>query len=76
MTAHVRASAQPATYRAGAWELGILRGSSLILGGEQVVGSRGAAIASPSGGSTVDSEARNALSQVLAALRQHGLIAT
>ena len=74
MTVHVRASAQPATYREGAWELGILRGSSLMLGGQQVVGSRGAAIASPSGGSTVDSQARAALGLVLDALRQHGLI--
>jgi len=76
MTVHVRASAESAIYREGAWELGTLRGSSLILGGQQVVGSRGVAIASPSGGSTVDTEARNALSQMLAALRQHGLIAT
>lgn len=76
MTVEVRASAQPATYRQGAWELGILRGTSLMLGGQQVVGGRGPAIASPSGGSTVDSQARVALGLVLDALRQHGLIAT
>lgn len=76
MTAYVRASAQPATYREGAWEIGILRGSSLVLGGQQVVGSRGSAIAAPTGGSTVDSEARAAVALVLAALRGHGLIAT
>jgi hypothetical protein len=74
MTVHVRASAQPATYRQGGWELGILRGSSLMLGGQQVVGSRGAAIPSPSGGSTIDSQARVTLGLVLGALRQHGLI--
>ncbi len=76
MTVHIRASAQPATYRQGAWELGMLRGSSLLLGGQQVVGDRGAAIAAPSGGTTVDAEARGAVSLMLAALRQHGLIAT
>lgn len=76
MTAYVRASAQPATYRAGAWELGVLRGSSLILGGQQVVGGRGAAIAAPTGGSTVDTEARATVALILAALREHGLIAT
>ena len=76
LTVHVRSTGQPATFRAGAWELGILRGSSLVLGGQQVVGSRAAAVPSPSGGSTVDSEARAALELVLAALRQHGLIET
>lgn len=33
-------------------------------------------IATPSGGAIVDTEARFALSQILAALRQHGLIAS
>lgn len=76
MSVHIRSSAQPATYRDGAWEVGVLRGASLILAGQQVVGSRGAAIVSPSGGSTIDAEARAALSLMLDALRQHGLIAT
>ncbi len=76
MTVFVKASAQLATYRAGAWEYGQLRGSSLILGGQQLVGSRGAAITSPSGGATVDNEARTAIGLILAALRQHGLIET
>jgi hypothetical protein len=62
--------------RAGAWELGNLRGTSLVLGGLQVVGARAGAITDPSGGTTVDSQARTALSAILAALRQHGLITT
>jgi hypothetical protein len=41
-----------------------------------VVGSRATAIADPGGGSTVDSQARTAVGQILAALRQHGLIET
>ena len=76
MTAFVRTSAQTAVYRQGAWEIGQIRGATLILGGQQVVAARGAAIASPSGGATVDSQARGAVDLILAALRQHGLIET
>jgi hypothetical protein len=72
----VKSSGVWAVYRAGAWELGTVRGSSLVLEGLQVVGSRAAAIADPAGGTTVDSQARSAVSQILAALRQHGLIQT
>jgi hypothetical protein len=54
--------------------MGAVRGSSLVLGGQQVVGSRGAAIAAPSGGTTIDSQARTTIGLILAALRQHGLI--
>jgi hypothetical protein len=43
---------------------------------EQVVGNRQAAISAPSGGSTVDAEARTAIGSILAALRTHGLIAS
>jgi hypothetical protein len=64
-----------ATYRAGAWELGQIRGSARVLGGQQVVGSRSGAIASPTGGTSVDSQARAAIDAILSALRQHGLIA-
>jgi hypothetical protein len=62
-------------YRAGFWEQGILRGSSLLLGGRQVVGTQAAAIADPAAGSVVDAEARSAVTQILSAMRQHGLIA-
>jgi hypothetical protein len=74
MSAYVKATGTWANFRAGSWELGRVRGGSVILGGVQVVGSRLAAIATPVGGATVDSEARSAIGQVLAALRQHGLI--
>ena len=74
MGAYVKASALSANYRAGAWELGSLRGNSLVVGGSQVVGSRQAAISGPTGGATVDAECRSAINQILAALRQHGLI--
>ena len=72
MFAYVRSSANWAVYKGGAWELGVVRGASLVLGGQQVVGPRAVPIASPSGGTTIDSQCRTAIGQILAALRQHG----
>jgi hypothetical protein len=48
----------------------------VIVDGQQVVGSRASAISQPSGGSTIDSEARATIGQILTALRTHGLIET
>ena len=76
MVAYVKSSSLWAVHRAGAWEFGNVRGSSLVVGDVQVVGSRASAIADPSGGTVIDSQARGTVSQILAALRQHGLIAT
>jgi hypothetical protein len=45
-----------------------------VIGGQQVVGSRVAAIPSASGGTIIDSQARAVIDQILNALRQHGLI--
>jgi hypothetical protein len=47
-----------------------------MINGQQVIASRAAAIASPAGGSTVDTEGRGSIDQILAALRTHGLIET
>jgi hypothetical protein len=74
LTAYVKASGIWANYRSSVWEMGLLRGSSVIIGGQQVVGARASAIASASGGATADIQARTAIDQILAALRQHGLI--
>ena len=71
-----RTSASFAVFTSGAWEVGILRGSALLVDGQQVVGVRCAAIASPSGGTVEDNEARAAIDDILNTLRQHGLIAT
>ena len=49
--------------------------SSVVVGGNQVVGPRGAPIASPGGGAVIDAEGRAAITAILAALRSHGLIA-
>lgn len=76
MAVYVRSTQLTAVYNAGAWDYGTVRGALLSIDGTQVVGSQAVAIESPAGGSTVDSEARVAISEILAALRQHGLIAT
>ena len=76
MSLYERGSGTLAIYRSGDWEVGNLRGAALLIDGVQVVGTRAAAIASPTEGSVVDSEARATLDAVLGALREHGLIAT
>jgi hypothetical protein len=76
MTAFVKDAAIFATYLAGNWETGVLRGSSLQIGGIQVVGPRATAIAEPGGGSIIDEEVRGTVGQILVALRHHGLIGT
>ena len=74
MNVYVTSSSIWATYRSGGWETGTVRGTTLVLGGQQVVGGRIAAIPSATGGTTIDAEARSTIDQILAALRQHGLI--
>lgn len=74
MSLYVRSSGDTATYRSGAWEIGRVLGSELVIGGDKVVGARAAAISAPAGGAVVDSEARAAIGAILAVLRGHGLI--
>jgi Protein of unknown function (DUF2793) len=76
LSAYVKTTGTFGVYRAGSWDVGTVRASSIVIGGQQVVGARAAAIASPAGGSTVDAEGRAAISAILAALRLHGLIET
>ena len=54
--------------------IGTLSGSQLMVDGVKVVGSRDAAIAAPTGGTTVDAQARSAIGLILGTMRQHGLI--
>lgn len=58
------------------WTSGVVAAQSIAVGGQQVVGARRPAIANPSGGATVDSEARTAIATILSTLRDHGLIAS
>jgi len=64
----------PWTFVEGNWAAGSLRARELRIEGKQVVGARSKAVLDPTGGSIVDSEARRALTAILAALRAHGLI--
>ena len=59
-----------------AWQVGVAEVSALQVSGVQVVGARAGAVAAPTGGATVDAEARTCLSAILIALRGHGLIET
>lgn len=58
------------------WKIGALKGRQLLLDGQQVVGARLGAIAAPAQGTTIDAEARDAITAVLVAMRSHGLIAS
>ncbi len=75
MTVWSLADGATARFDGDGWRIGELTGARLILDGEPVVGPRGASIDDPTGGGTIDAEARLALAAILAALRQHGLIA-
>lgn len=63
-------------YGATGWTIDPLRSGGLYLGDAKVVGVQQPAIAGASGGTTIDVEARAAINAILAALRNHGLVAT
>lgn len=62
-----------ALHSGGTWYQGRTYGR-LFIEGRQVVGPQAANVAEPTGGATVDAEARRAISAVVQTLRQHGLI--
>lgn len=72
----IRTNRLRAEYFGGSWEIGVARAATMEIGGEQVVGPQAAAITAPTGGPTIDAEARATIGEILAALRGHGLIAT
>jgi hypothetical protein len=63
----------------GTWAMGatinLTNSGRYQIGGTQVVGPQGATISDPSGGATVDSEARTAINAIIDRLQGHGLIA-
>lgn len=59
---------------ATAWEIGGVNAKSFKVDAVQVLGARQAAIADPGGGVIVDTEARIAVTAILARMRTHGLI--
>ncbi|HZF42140.1 MAG TPA: DUF2793 domain-containing protein [Sphingomonadaceae bacterium] len=70
----LRPSGVPVSWYDGAWRVGEARCERLVVAGKQVVGARGPAVSAPTGGTTVDGEARAVLESLLGALREHGLI--
>ena len=71
----IRSTGTFAIYRQGAWDLGGVMATKIVVNGQQVVGGRAGGIATPAAGTVIDVQCREALGQVLAAMRQHGLIA-
>lgn len=61
-------------FEAGGRTNNAVRSDGIYVSGERVVGGRRAGISDPTGGTVQDSEARIAISAVLATLRGHGLI--
>ena len=63
------------TVRRGAslWTTGALTAASLSVSGQQVVGARGARITAPTGGTTIDSQSRAAITALIVGLETHGL---
>ena len=64
----------PLYWTGAVWSDGNWPVAALTIGGQQVVGPRLETVASPSGGTTIDVEARAAVDAVIVALRTHGLI--
>lgn len=75
VTAWLRPAAAWIWHDGVAWRTQPLPTWGIAVAGEQVVGARRGAIATPFGGTLIDEEARTAIASILAALREHGLIA-
>lgn len=69
-----KAAAVPLLWDGQQWREGELASAGLLVNGVRVVGPRQAAVASPSGGTIIDEEARAAINALTAALMSHGLI--
>ena len=69
-----RASGRTLLRRNGDWESGVVRAQEVRIADQTVVRERQAAVAAPTGGTTVDAECRSAVAALLAALQAHGLI--
>lgn len=61
-------------WNGAAWSDGLLPAAGLAVAGVQVVGARHPSILSPSSGTVIDAEARAAVTEIIDALRSHGLI--
>ncbi|MGI4732480.1 MAG: DUF2793 domain-containing protein [Janthinobacterium lividum] len=70
-----RADRCVARFTDGGWQIGQARVRRVLVGDVPVLGAQGAAVSDPAGGDTTDSQARTAIAAILAAMRNHGLIA-
>jgi hypothetical protein len=61
---------------ANAWVIGASNAKSYAVDGIQLVGAQRPAIAPPTGGTVIDTQARIAIAAILDTLRTHGLIAS
>lgn len=61
-------------HRAGVWTDAAWPVAAVAVGGDIVLSGRKPAVASPTGGTTVDIEARTAIASILDRMRAHGLI--
>ena len=69
-----KAAAVPLLWDGDQWRTGDLACTGLLVDGVRVVGPRQPGVASPSGGTIIDAEARTAINALTAALLSHGLI--
>lgn len=76
MTAWLIPAATSVWHDGVSWRQDPLPCFGVSVGGVQVLGAQSAAIAGPAGGGVVDAESRAAIEAILAALRNHGLIAS
>lgn len=74
MTVWIRERAIAACYAGGTWRIGEIAATRVSVDGARVLGPRQAGVPDPAGGDVIDIQARAALSALLAALRNHGLI--
>lgn len=76
MTAWSIADAMVVMRRGAAWIIGEINARQIRIDDVRVLTVRQPAIATPAGGTVVDGESRAAITDILAVLRTHGLIAT
>lgn len=69
-----KAASVPLLWDGFQWREGELACAGLLVGGVKVVGGRQPGVASPSGGTIIDAEARAAINALTAVLMSHGLI--
>ena len=61
-------------YNGTSWSAEAVRSDGYYVDGEKIIGERAGAIPDPTGGASMDSEARTAIINILSVLRGHGLI--